>query len=59
MFIKTLLVYGLSFAVGIGAVTHAKTQLVEQRLQEAAQNEELANRISDAPNQWHRLQWTV
>ena len=59
MSVKSLFIYTLSLTLGLGAVAHAKTQLVEQRLQESAQTEELANRISHAPNQWHRLQWTV
>ena len=69
MSIKSLFIYTLSLTLGLGAVAHAKTQLVEQRLQEAAQTEELAYRTrlpvwpgyqsSNAPNQWHRLQWTV
>ena len=61
MSIKSLFIYTLSLTLGLGAVTHAKTQLVEQRLQEAAQTEELTYRIGlgHAPNQWHRLQWTV
>ena len=42
MFVKTLLVYGLSFTVGIGAVTHAKTQLVEQALLKTMEHKELA-----------------
>ena len=44
MFVKTLLVYGLSFTVGIGAVTHAKTQLAEQAIQETMEFKELAYR---------------
>ncbi len=54
MSIKSLFIYTLSLTLGLGAVTHAKTQLVEQRLQESAQTEELAYR-----SRWHRLQWTV
>ena len=57
MSIKSLFIYTLSLTLGLGSLAHAKTQLVEQRLQEAAQTEELANRISHAPNQWGR--WTV
>ena len=38
MFIRTLLIYTLSFTVGIGAVTHAKTQLTEQPLQDTIEN---------------------
>jgi len=57
MSVKSLFIYTLSLALGIGAVTHAKSQLIEQGLEEAVQTEELANRISHAPNQWQR--WTV
>ena len=67
MTIKSLFIYTLSLTLGLGAVAHAKTQLVEQRLQEAAQTEEVAYRTprrpgfqsSYAPNQWHRQQWTA
>ena len=59
MSVQPLFIYALSVTLVLSAVANAKTQLVEQRLQEAAQTEELANRISYAPNQWHRLQWTV
>ena len=57
MSVKSLFIYTLSLALGIGAVTHAKSQLIEQGLEEAVQTEELANRISYAPTQWSR--WTV
>ena len=70
MFAKSLLIYTLSLTLGIGAATYAKTLLIEQALQEAAQTEELAYRtglpkrryqmsskVSYAPNQWQR--WTV
>ncbi len=72
MSVKSLFVYTLSITLGIGAVTHAKSQLIEQGLEEAAQTEELAYRtgvqktswryrtrpqFSYAPNHWHR--WTV
>ncbi len=59
MSVQPLFIYALSVTLVLSAVANAKTQLVEQRLQEAAQTEELADRISHAPNQWHRLQWTV
>ena len=42
MSVKSLFVYTLSITLGIGAVTHAKSQLIEQGLEEAAQTEELA-----------------
>ena len=57
MSIKSLFIYTLSLTLGLGAVAHAKTQLVEQRLQEAAQTEEVAYRTRRpgfqhyAPNQ--------
>jgi len=67
---KSLFIYTLSFTLGIGAVTHAKSQLIEKGLQEATQSEELAYRtgfpkkryrmrtkFNYAPKQWHR--WTV
>ena len=70
MFVKSFFIYTLSLTLGIGAAAHAKTLLIEQRLQEAAQTEELAYRtgfpkksyrmgpkFSHAPNHWHR--WTV
>ena len=59
MSIKSLFIYTLFLTIGLGSLAHAESQLIEQRLQESAQTEELANRISYAPNQWHRLQWTV
>ena len=57
MTFKSLFTYTLFLALGIGAVTNAKALLIEQAPQEAAQTEELAYRISHAPNQWHR--WTA
>ena len=54
MSVKSLFTYTLSLTLGLGAVAHAKTQLAEQRLQEAAQTEEMAYR-----HHLHRLQWTV
>ena len=39
---KALFIYTLSITLGIGAATHAKSQLIEQGLQEAPQTEELA-----------------
>ena len=51
--IKSLFIYTLSLTLGLGAVTHAKTLMVEQRLQQAAQTEELAYR-----HYWQTL-WTV
>ena len=38
MFVKSLFVYTLALAVGLGAVTHAKTQLIEQSIQERTEN---------------------
>ncbi|QNI59848.1 hypothetical protein SynBIOSU31_02994 [Synechococcus sp. BIOS-U3-1] len=55
MSVKSLFIYTLSLTLGIGAVAHAKPQLIELQLQEAAQTEELANRISYAPGHWGRL----
>ena len=46
MFVKSLFIYTLTLTLGIGAATHTKTLLIEQRLQEAAQTEELAYRSS-------------
>jgi len=57
MSVNSLFIYTLSLTLGLGVVTHAKSQLIEQGLQEVAQTKELANRISHAPNQWQR--WTV
>ena len=42
MSMKAVVIYALSFTVGIGAVTHAKTQLIEQTLQETTEYKELA-----------------
>jgi len=59
MSIKSLFTYTLFLALGIGAVTNTKALLIEQapQPQEAAQTEQLAYRVSHAPNQWHR--WTA
>ncbi|WP_413746806.1 hypothetical protein [Synechococcus sp. MIT S9507] len=38
MLVKSLFVYTLTLAVGLGAVTHAKTQLIEQSIQERTEN---------------------
>ena len=46
MSVKSLFIYTLSLTLGIGAVTHAKSQLIEQGLEEVAQAEELAYRLS-------------
>ena len=44
MSIKSLLIIALSITVGVGAVTHAKTQLAEQAIQETMEFKELAYR---------------
>ena len=44
--IKSLFISSLSLALGISAVTHAKSQLIEQGLQEVAETEEFAHRSS-------------
>ena len=54
MSVKSLFLYTLALALGIGAVTHAKTLLIEQGPQEVAQIEGLDYVISHAPHQWHR-----
>ena len=67
MSVQPLFIYALSVTLVLSAVANAKTQLVEQRLQESAQTEEVAYRTprrpgfqsSYAPNQWHRQQWTA
>ena len=43
MFVKSLFVYTLTLAVGLGAVTHAKTLLIEQSIQERTENLLLAH----------------
>ncbi|KZR84915.1 hypothetical protein [Synechococcus sp. MIT S9504] len=48
MFIKSTFVYTLSLTLGISAVTHAKTLLIEQAPQGTAENEELVYRTCDA-----------
>jgi len=42
MLARTLFIYVLSFTVGIGAISHAKTQLSEQGLSETPEYKELA-----------------
>ena len=42
MLARTLFIYVLSFTVGIGAVSHAKTQLIERALSEPTEYKELA-----------------
>ena len=66
MSVQPLFIYALSVTLVLSAVANAKTQLVEQRLQESAQTEEVAYRTPRrpgfqhyAPNQWHRQQWTA
>ena len=54
MSVKTLFLYTLALALGIGAVTHAKTLLIEQGHQEVAQIEGLDYVISHEIEQWHR-----
>ncbi|WP_413402530.1 MULTISPECIES: hypothetical protein [unclassified Synechococcus] len=54
MSVKPLFIYTLSLALGIGAVTHAKTLLIEQGPQEVAQIEGLDYVISQEIEQWHR-----
>ena len=54
MSVRSLFISTLYFALGIGAVTHAKTLLIEQGPQEVAQIEGLDYVISHAPHQWHR-----
>ena len=54
MSIKSLFTYTLSLTLGIGAVTNAKTLLIEQVPQEAAQIEGLDYVISHEIEQWHR-----
>ena len=46
MSVKALFTYALFLTLGIGAVTNAKTLLIEQGPQEVAQTEELAYRSS-------------
>ncbi|WP_413403504.1 MULTISPECIES: hypothetical protein [unclassified Synechococcus] len=54
MTVKSLFLYTLALALGIGAVTHAKTLLIEQGPQEVAQIEGLDYVISHEIEQWHR-----
>ena len=54
MTVKSLFLYTLALALGIGAVTHAKTLLIEQGPQEVAQMEGLNYVISQEIEQWHR-----
>ena len=42
MSIKAFMIYALSLTLGIGAVTHAKTQLIEQERLESNEKRELA-----------------
>jgi hypothetical protein len=42
MSVKSLLIIALSITVGVGAVTHAKTQLAEQARLETMEHKELA-----------------
>ena len=42
MSIKSLLIIALSITAGVGAATHAKTQLAEQALLETMEHKELA-----------------
>jgi len=44
MSVKSLFISTLSFTLGIGAATQAKSQLLEQRLPEITETEELEHR---------------
>ena len=44
MSVQSLLIIALSITVGVGDVTHAKTQLAEQAIQETMEFKELAYR---------------
>ena len=46
MSIKSLFLTTLSLTLGIGIGTHAKSQMIEQGLQEAAETKELKQRSS-------------
>ena len=46
MSIKSFFISTLSLTLGIGAVTHAKTQLIEQGHQETSETKELAHHSS-------------
>ena len=46
MSVKSLFIYTLSLTLGIGAAAHAKTLLIEQGLQEAAESKESAHHSS-------------
>ena len=48
MSIKPAIVYALSLTLGIAAVTHAKTMLIEQTSQETNDNQELVYRTERA-----------
>ena len=48
MSMKPTLIYALSLTLGIAAVTHAKTQLIEQTPQETNNNQELVYRTDRA-----------
>ena len=54
MSVMALFTYALFLTLGIGAVTNAKTLLIEQGPQEVALIEGLDYVISHAPHQWHR-----
>ena len=54
MSVTALFTYTLFLTLSIGAVTNAKTLLIEQGPQDAAQIEGLDYVISHAPHQWHR-----
>ena len=46
MSVKSLVKYTLFLTLGIGAVTHAKSQLIEQGSQEVTESEKFADRSS-------------
>ena len=46
MSVRSLFISTLYFALGIGAVTHAKSQLIEQGPQEVTETEKFADRSS-------------
>ena len=54
MLMKSAFVYALSLTLGIAAVTHAKTLMIEQVPQEADAKTELAYRTGQ-PKKHHRM----
>tara|TARA_Y100000589_G_scaffold187937_1_gene177901 strand:+ start:361 stop:552 length:192 start_codon:yes stop_codon:yes gene_type:complete len=54
MLMKSAFIYALSFTLGLAAVTHAKTLLIEQAVQQTIEDQELVYRTG-LPKRRYRI----